>query len=69
MTSSPIKLIVHETPYDLGRQEFSCGSGDLDTSADWAKLSRFLRAVADTLDDGYTLRKAPREEVPADGDR
>lgn len=68
MASSPIKLTVGATAYDLGSQEFSRESGDLDAPADWSEVARFLRAVADTLDDGYTLRKSLRLVGGCDGE-
>lgn len=55
MAVVPVTLTVGDTAYHVGTVEV------LDSDdAQWAKLERFLRAVADTLRDGYTLRlKAP----------
>ncbi|GAA3172553.1 hypothetical protein [Nonomuraea roseoviolacea] len=51
MTVLPVSLTVGDKAYDLGSVEV------LDSDSHrWAQLERFLRAVADTLNEGYTLR-------------
>ena len=51
MAVQRVTLTVGDTAYDIGTVELS----DADDERR-AKLERFLRAVADTLKDGYTLR-------------
>lgn len=56
MAVLPVTLTVGDEAYDVGTVEA------LDTEdAQRAQLERFLRAVADSLNDGYTLRR----KVPA----
>jgi hypothetical protein len=55
MAVVPVTLTVGDRAYHVGTVEV-LAPGD----AHWAQLERFLRAVADNLKDGYTLRlKAP----------
>ncbi|MFD1547005.1 hypothetical protein [Nonomuraea guangzhouensis] len=62
MAVQRVTLTVGDTAYDVGTVE-ALGTDD----ERWAELERFLRAVADTLKDGYTLRrKAPATGEPAE---
>lgn len=52
MAVQRVTLTVGDTAYDIGTVD-ALGTDD----ERWAELERFLRAVADTLKDGYTLRR------------
>ncbi|MFI7125985.1 hypothetical protein ACIBQ1_09845 [Nonomuraea sp. NPDC050153] len=54
MAVLPVTLTVGDTAYELGTVE----TLDAD-DAQREEMSRFLRAVADNLDDGYSLREVP----------
>lgn len=60
----PVTLGIGDSVCELGTMELPVDSAEpgrltLDTSECRLRLARFLRAVVDTLDEGYTLRQAP----------
>lgn len=63
MAVQRVTLTVGDTVYDVGTVEL-LGADD----ERWTKLERFLRAVADNLKDGYTLRRKASGACACPGD-